>query len=86
MNGSKGIENGKKANDEPPLWCFNDGYVYFHNIISSYRGYILMPRPVLKFLARLRMWYADFRGHHGMRWDYEPSEHYFGRKKKWVNL
>ncbi len=41
-----------------------------------------MPRPVLKFLVRLRMWYADIRGHHGMRWDYEPSEHYMGRKKK----
>lgn len=28
------------------------------------------------------MWYADIRGHHGMRWDYEPSEHYMGRKPK----
>jgi hypothetical protein len=30
------------------------------------------------------MWYADLRGHHGKRWDYEPSENYMGRKrKKW---
>ena len=28
------------------------------------------------------MWYADIRGHHGKRWDYEPSENYMGRKKK----
>jgi hypothetical protein len=41
-----------------------------------------MPKPVLKILARLRIWYADLRGHHGKRWNYEPSEHYFGRKKK----
>jgi len=26
------------------------------------------------------MWYADLRGHHGRRWDYEPSEHYMGKK------
>jgi len=27
------------------------------------------------------MWYADIRGHHGKRWDYEPSDHYMkGRK------
>ena len=24
-----------------------------------------MPRPVLKWIVRLRMWYADLRGHHG---------------------
>jgi hypothetical protein len=28
------------------------------------------------------MWYADIRGHHGKKWDYEPSEHYMGRKRK----
>jgi len=32
--------------------------------------------PVRKFIVRLRMWWADIRGHHGMRWDYEPSKHY----------
>ena len=37
-----------------------------------------------KLIVRLRMWYADIRGHHGMRWNYEPSKHYlgFGKKRK----
>ena len=31
------------------------------------------------------MGYADIRGHHGKRWDYEPGDYYMGRKKrKWV--
>tara|TARA_R110000824_G_scaffold300544_1_gene488556 strand:- start:1430 stop:1567 length:138 start_codon:yes stop_codon:yes gene_type:complete len=38
-------------------------------------------RKVKKFIVRLRMWYADIRGHHGKRWDYESSEHYLGGKK-----
>ena len=29
---------------------------------------------IRKFIVRLRMWYADIRGHHGKRWDYEPGE------------
>jgi len=28
------------------------------------------------------MWYADIRGHHGKRWNYEPGDYYMGRKKK----
>ena len=40
-----------------------------------------MPRPVRKWIVKIRMWYADFRGHHGMRWNYEPSKNYMGRKK-----
>ena len=29
------------------------------------------------------MFYADIRGHHGMRWDYEPGQHYMrGSKNK----
>ncbi len=28
------------------------------------------------------MWYADVRGHHGKRWDYEPGDYYMGRKRK----
>ena len=40
-----------------------------------------MPRPVRKWIVRLRMWGADGRGQHGKKWDYEPSEHYMGRKK-----
>ena len=35
-----------------------------------------------KFIVRLRMWYADVRGHHGKRWNYEPADHYMGRNKK----
>ena len=30
------------------------------------------------------MWYADLRGHHGKKWDYEPSENYMGKKNKWT--
>ena len=41
-----------------------------------------MPRPVLKLIVKLRMWYADIRGHHGKKWDYEPSEYYMGKKRK----
>jgi len=40
-----------------------------------------MPRPVRKWIVRLRMWYADIRGHHGKRWNYEPSDHYMRKKK-----
>ena len=39
-----------------------------------------MPRPVRKWIVRLRMWYADLRGHHGKKWDYEPSQHYMKKK------
>ena len=41
-----------------------------------------MSRQIRKFIVKLRVWYADIRGHHGKRWDYEPSQHYLGRKKK----
>jgi hypothetical protein len=41
-----------------------------------------MPRKIKKFIVKLRMLYADIRGHHGKRWDYEPSEHYLGKKRK----
>ena len=40
-----------------------------------------MPRPICKWIVRLRMWYADIRGHHGKKWNYESSDHYMkGRK------
>jgi len=39
-------------------------------------------RTILKVIVRLRMAYADMRGHHGKRWNYEPSKHYMrGRYK-----
>ena len=41
-----------------------------------------MSRPVRKLIVRLRMWYATVRGHKGMRWNYESSEHYMGRHRK----
>ena len=28
------------------------------------------------------MLYADLRGHHGKRWNYEPGDWYMGRKNK----
>ena len=34
-----------------------------------------------KLIVKLRMWYADIRGHHGKRWDYEPGDWYMGRHK-----
>ena len=41
-----------------------------------------MLRPILKLIVKLRMRYADLRGQHGKRWNYEPSEHYMRKKKK----
>jgi hypothetical protein len=35
--------------------------------------------PLVKMLVRLRMAWADWRGHHGKVWDYEPGEYYMGR-------
>jgi len=51
-----------------------------------------MSRGVLKIIAKLRMLWADIRGHHGKVWDYEPGDYYMGshkghkkhQKKKWV--
>lgn len=37
---------------------------------------------IKKLIVRLRMWYADMRGHHGKRWDYEPAEWYMGKHRK----
>ena len=28
------------------------------------------------------MWYADVRGHHGKRWNYEPGDWYMGRHRR----
>jgi len=36
----------------------------------------------VRSIVKLRMWYADFRGHHGKRWNYEPSDHYMGMAKR----
>jgi len=39
-----------------------------------------MPRPVRKWIVKLRMWYEDLRELHGKKWDYEPSNHYMKKK------
>jgi len=41
-----------------------------------------MVRKLLKFIVKARMLYADLRGHHGKRWNYEPGDWYMGRHKK----
>ena len=39
-------------------------------------------RKLLKIIVRIRMKYADLRGHHGKRWNYEPSKHYLRGKNR----
>ena len=29
-----------------------------------------------KLIVKVRMWWADFRGHHGNVWDYEAGDYY----------
>ena len=41
--------------------------------------------PIVKLLAKIRMAWADARGHHGKVWDYEPGEYYMGRHADTVN-
>ena len=42
-----------------------------------------MRKFFLKTVVRLRMLYADIRGHHGIKWNYEPGDHYMrGNKNK----
>jgi hypothetical protein len=45
-------------------------------------GLAKMVRKLLKFIVKARMLYADLRGHHGKRWNYEPGDWYMGRKNK----
>jgi len=60
------------------IW--NGLIVYLHHVVNVRRKR-KMPRPVRKWIVRLRMWYADIRGHHGKKWNYESSDHYMkGRK------
>ena len=40
-----------------------------------------MIKPLRKLIVKMRMKYADMRGHNGKRWNYEPSQYYMGRKK-----
>ena len=41
-----------------------------------------MKTNIKTIIVKLRMKYADWRGHHGKRWDYEPGDWYMGRHKK----
>jgi hypothetical protein len=41
-----------------------------------------MVRKIIKFIVKTRILYAYLRGHHGKRWNYEPSDWYMGRKKQ----
>ena len=34
-----------------------------------------------KNIYKLRMFWADVRGHHGKVWDYEPGDYYMGSHK-----
>lgn len=44
---------------------------------------LILQNMILKrIIVRIRMWYADIRGHHGKRWNYEPGDWYMGRHKK----
>ena len=39
-------------------------------------------RSLLKIIVRIRMKYADLRGHHGKRWNYDPSKNYLRGKNR----
>ena len=39
-------------------------------------------KKLKKLVVKIRRKYANLRGHHGKRWDYEPSENYMRRHKK----
>ena len=41
-----------------------------------------MFKKLKKTIVKLRMLYADIRGHHGKPWNYEPSEWYMGKHNK----
>ena len=41
-----------------------------------------MKKILIKFIVKLRMFYCDIRGHHGKKWNYEPSENYMGRRNR----
>tara|TARA_R100001086_G_C11814781_1_gene252569 strand:+ start:796 stop:924 length:129 start_codon:yes stop_codon:yes gene_type:complete len=41
-----------------------------------------MTKAVIKLIVKLRMFYCNIRGHHGKKWNYEPSENYMGRRNR----
>ena len=42
----------------------------------------MVKKFLIKKIVKLRMLYADLRGHHGKRWNYEPSDWYMGKHKR----
>ena len=36
---------------------------------------------IRKWIVKMRMFWADVRGHHGKVWDYEPGDYYMGSHK-----
>ena len=56
------------------------------NKLYSEKEIVLKDPPISeiyknKLLVKIRMAWADYRGHHGKVWDYEPGEYYLGMKK-----
>ena len=43
-------------------------------------GLVRNGKKFIKFIVRARMLYADLRGHHGKRWNYEPGDWYMVEK------
>ena len=43
---------------------------------------IISHNPFVRMIVKLRMWYADIRGHHDKRYNYEPGDWYMGRHNK----
>ena len=41
----------------------------------------MVKKLLIKTIVKLRMFYADIRGHNGKRWDNEQSENYMRKKK-----
>ena len=35
-----------------------------------------------RWIVKMGMFWADIRGHHGKKWDYEPGDHYMGMNKR----
>ena len=36
---------------------------------------------IRRWIVKMRMFWADGRGHHGNVWDYEPGDYYMGSHK-----
>ena len=50
--------------------------------LNSKKIYNRKKYNIKKIIVKVRMSYADLRGHHGKKWNYEPGDYYMGRKKR----